>query len=61
MDNEQEWRAHILKKLDKLEDNQSELLVIATTLKVKIGAFASGLGAVAGILASFVMKKLGIE
>jgi hypothetical protein len=61
MNNDQEWRSHILKKLDKLEDNQSELLVIATTLKVKISLFASGFGAVAGLAASFIMKKLGLE
>ena len=58
MDNEKEWREHILKKLDKMEDKQEQLLILATTLKIKVGLLSSAFGFLSGILSNFFHGKL---
>lgn len=56
--NEKEWRDHILKKLEKLEDKQEQLLLIATTLKIKVGLLSSISGFLSGVLSHFFHGKL---
>lgn len=58
MDHEKEWREHILKKLEKLEDKQEQLLIIATTLKVKIGLIASVWGFLSGVVSNYISSKM---
>lgn len=60
LENEAEWRRYIVNKLDTIEREQKNLLVVTTTLKVKIGIASTLFGAVGAaawnLLSSFVGK-----
>jgi len=48
INNDREWRTHILTKLDKLEQNQIQQGLFINTLKVKVTIF----GMVFGVIGS---------
>lgn len=64
--NEQKWREYMLEEIREVKRSQ-ETLVTAfanerleiNTLKVKFGFIAGIFGAVAGLLGSYLTKKLG--
>lgn len=52
--NDKEWRELILTKIDKIEDNQVNMLVTITTLKVKFGIIGSAFGFIGGAVVSVI-------
>lgn len=51
LDNEKEWRSHILERLDRIEKKQDLISETATTLKVKVGLISTIFGAIgAGVI-----------
>jgi hypothetical protein len=55
VNNESEWRRYILQELSDLRKGQTDLLVTATTLKVKFGIIGSVFGAISGVVGSLVV------
>jgi hypothetical protein len=58
INNEAEWRRHILLDLTAMKNNQTDLLVTVTTLKVKFGMIGAVFGSVAGTVAALVVDIL---
>jgi hypothetical protein len=54
IESEQEWRRKLWEKVETIEINQRDLLVTATTLKVKYGMMAGFFGSLGGILVTVV-------
>lgn len=57
--NEEKWREFLIRKIEKIEKDQSDMVVTVTTLKIKIGLISGGFGALTGLIAGLVTKKLG--
>lgn len=57
--NDSEWRAYMIRKIERLEKNQNKMAVTMTESKIKIGLMNSIWGACAGFAAAYLTKKLG--
>lgn len=58
LENDKEWRRHILKKISSIEDDQQDMLVTMTTLKVRFGLISGVFGTIAGTIAGFIADKI---
>jgi hypothetical protein len=58
IENEMEWRRHLLKKMEGIEKEQRGMLLTLTTLKLKIGAISSVFGLIGGLVMNYFHKKL---
>jgi hypothetical protein len=47
IENEREWRRHIVSEMQDIKKNQQEILMTITSLKLKIGAISAVFGAIA--------------
>jgi len=57
IENEREWRRHLMSEVSDIKKNQQELLVTVTSLKVKIGAISVIFGALGSFIHSLVGPK----
>lgn len=57
--NEAKWREFMIRKIEKIEKDQTDMVVTMTTLKLKIGFISGIFGAVAGFVGTLLTKKLG--
>lgn len=57
--NETKWREYMIRKIEKIEKDQNDMVVTMTTLKIKIGLISGGFGALTGLVSTLIAKKLG--
>jgi len=58
INNDREWRTHILTKLDKLEENQIQQGLFINTLKIKVALFGMAFGFLGSVGYTFLNKIL---
>lgn len=62
VNNEIEWRKQLWKKVERVEDDfrsfESKMLIITTTLKVKIGLFGTVFGFIGGALTTIIAELI---
>jgi hypothetical protein len=60
IDNDREWRKYILKKMEKIEEDQQSMLVTMTTLKLKYGVIATIFGGLSSAAVTYAMSRMAV-
>ena len=56
LENEREWRRFLSSQISEIQKNQTDMMLMITTLKLKVGAVSSVFGAVGAMVVTWLSK-----